>query len=357
MSTITKWSDININVEYAPLGIFWTDEWKAQDSELTASTSGRDRLELLRKSTYTSSQVQVNKTLYSITESVLQDAGLKTGEYWIDSDLQNYVVPYSYFNSMSHRDALRIIAEAALGQVYCDREGVIRVEGANYLSGAQSVLEITQDDYFTKDNPPKNKEVANYIEVETQPLRPDTQTEVYRSNDPIKINPGETQSISIYYNEPPCINAIASLEGATNTVITSAKYYAWGAALTLSNTGGVAENITTVMVAIPLKMKNKEKAVTQDATSIRENGTIKFTFPANPLVQTLSRAQQIANVLLQNYKNPRRDLTADWRGNPALTLGDRITLIDNNGPADYLISKQDFQYQGYLRAKMEAKKA
>ena len=38
--------------EWVPLGVFWCGDWEAPEDELYAQTRGRDRLELLRKSTY-----------------------------------------------------------------------------------------------------------------------------------------------------------------------------------------------------------------------------------------------------------------------------------------------------------------
>lgn len=351
------WNDITNAIQYVPLGVFWSGDWAAPEDDIQASTTGRDRLELLSKSTYSSSQVQTNQTLYALAVAVLNDAGLTAGDYWIDTDLQNYVVPYSYFESMSHREALRLIAEAALGQCYCDRNGILRIEGKSYLSGiTTSVLTITRDDYFSKDNPPKSDQVANYIEVETQPLRPDTSTEVYRSNNPIAVAAGQSYNLTTYYNNKPCINAVASLVGATNTTITATTYYAWGANLTLKNSGSTTENVTPVINATPLKILNQEKAIAQDATSILLNGKLKYTFPNNQLVQTLALAQVIADALLASYKDPRRDLTMDWRGNPALLLGDRVTVIDRNNSIDYFTTKQEIDFDGSLRVKMEGKK-
>lgn len=352
------WNDINSVIQYVPLGTFWSGDWTAPEDGIQASTTGRDRLELLSKSTYSTSQVAQNQTLYALAVAVLTDAGMTAGDYFIDTDLQNYTVPYAYFESMSHRSALRLIAEAALGQVFCDRNGVLRIEGKDYLSGnTSSILTVTRDDYFSKDNPPKSDQVANYIEVETQPLRPDTAAEVYRSNNPIAVAAGQIYSLTAYYNNKPCINASASLVGATNTTITAATYYAWGASLTLTNSGGTAENVTPVINATPLKILNKEKAIAQDATSILLNGNLKYSFPANQLVQTLALAQTIADALLSSYKDPRRDLSMDWRGNPALLLGERVTVNDRNGSEDFFVTKQEFDYNGSLRVKMEGKKA
>ncbi len=364
--------------EWVPLGTFWSGDWDIPEDDIYAGTTGRDRLELLRKSTYSNSQVQQDKTLYELAEMVLQDAGLTEEEYWIDAELQEYVVPYSYFESQSHREALRKIAEACLGQVYCDRDGVIRIEGPSYtenkakqaigtyfLEGAYpaetSTIEaygIGADDYFTKNNPLKWSEIANYIEVETQPLKPDVEQEVYRSNDPVSINAGETKTITAFYNHTPCIDAVANIEG-TGT-ITEATYYAWGA--TVKVTSSTTGTFTLVINAKPLKVLNKEKAIAQDEQSITDNGKLRYEFPKNPLVQTLDVAQRIADKLLQYYKDPRRDVSIEWRGNPALELGDIITVSDyqrNNVDSRgyYYITKQELEYDGSLRATLEGRRA
>lgn len=344
--------------EWVPLGTFWSGDWSAPEDGVYAQTTGRDRLELLRKSTYSTSTVQQSKTLYDLAVAVLQDAGLKSDEYWVDTELQQYTIPYAYFEPQSHREALRKIAEACLGQVYCDRNGVIRVEGPSYLASKTTAdLTITQDDYFRKDNPVRWGQIANYIEVETQPLRPDVTQEVYRSNEAISIAAGETKTLTVYYNQTPCINASASLVGATNTVITAATYYAWGAEITLKNNGTAAESITIVINAQPLKILNKEKAIAKDDASITDNGLIRYTFPNNPLVQTLSMAQTIADKLLQSFKDPRRDVEIEWRGNPALLLGDRVKVTDRNEQNDYYVVRQELEYTGALRAKLSGRRA
>lgn len=343
--------------EWIPLGTFWSGDWSAPEDSLYAQTTGRDRLELLRKSIYSTSTVQQNKTLYDLAIDVLQDAGLTTEEYWVDTELQQYLVPYSYFEPQSHREALRKIAEACLGQVYCDRDGILRIEGPSYLESKTTAdLSITQDDYFKKDNPVRWGQIANYIEVETQPLRPDVIKEVYRSNELVNITAGQTLTITAYYNETPCIDAVATLEGAPEgCTIQEATYYAWGADIKIYSPN--AGTFTVVINAKPLKVLNKEKAIAKDDNSITDNGLLKYTFPTNPLIQTLSIAQDIANKLLQYYKNPRRDVSLEWRGNPALLLGDRVSITDKNETNDYYVVRQEIEYSGALRARIEGRRA
>jgi hypothetical protein len=368
-------------IEYVPLGTFWSGDWHVPEDGVYAETMGRDRLELLRKSTYSTSQVQMNKTLYELAESILQDAGLTEEEYYIDIELRQFPVPYAWFDSQSHREALRKVAEACLGQVYCDRHGVLRIEGPSYTSNKIQQLKgvyflesafpaesehieaygIGPDDYFRKDNPVKWSEIANYIEVETQPLRPDVSQEVYRSNEPVSITAGQEQTIIAYYNHTPCIEATATLENAVSGAeITKATYYAWGADITVysANTG----TFELIINAKPLKVLNKEKAIAQDEESITDNGKLRYVFPANPLVQTREVAQKIADILLAYFKNPRRDVSIEWRGNPALLLGDVIVVPDYQNEKEdtrgyYYITKQELEFDGALRATLEGRRA
>ncbi len=343
--------------EYVPLGTFWSGDWHVPEDEVYAQTTGRDRLELLRKSTYSTSEVETGISLAYLAAKVLEDAGLTEEEYYIDTELQQFPVPYAWFDSQSHREALRKIAEACLGQVYCDRNGIIRIEGPSFLqSQTEPVMTITQDDYFRKDNPVKWSEIANYVEVETQPLRPDIEQEVYRSNEPVSITAGQSKTITAYYNHTPCIEAQASLENAVSGAqITKATYYAWGANITVysANTG----TFELVINAKPLKVLNKEKAIAKDDASITDNGMLKYTFPANPLIQTREVAQNIADTLLAYFKNPRRDVEVEWRGNPALLLGDRIAVVDKDEENEYFVTRQELEYTGALRARMSGRRA
>lgn len=349
---MSTWNDIGKTIEYVPLGTFWSGDWNVPEQDLYAQTTGRDRLELLRKSQYDSSLVQENKTLYELAILVLTDAGLTAEEYFVDVELQEYLVPYAYFDSQSHREALRKIAEACLGQVYCNRDGILRIEGPSYLaSQIEPVDTLTRDDYFSKDNPVKWSEVANYIEVETQPLRPDVLQEVYASNEPVSIGAGETKTITAFYNTSPCINAAVATTFGT---ITEATYYSWGANIKVHSASAGAFELT--INAQPLKILNKDKVVRQDAASITDMGIIKYSYPGNPLVQTLAVAEKIADNLLAYYKDPRRDVEIDWRGNPAMLLGDRVTVTDKLEQNDYFIVKQELEYDGTLRARLSGRK-
>ena len=90
----------------------------------------------------------------------------------------------------------------------------------------------------------------------------------------------------------------------------------------------------------------------RDEASILENGLLTYEFPANPLVQTLDQAQAIADALLASVKDPRRDIEMEWRGNPALLLGDRVTVKGK----DYHVIRQEIEWTGALSARLTGRK-
>lgn len=336
---------------WIPLGLYWSTDWHAPEDKVTATVTGRDRLELLRKSTYQTSQVLQNKTLAELAEIVLLDAGLAAADYSIDTALQSITVPWAWFEPVSHREALRIIAEAGMATAFADRDGIMRIMPFT-AGGIVPVLEINADNFFKADNPLRYGEVVNEVIVETQPLRPvETVQEIFRSNEPVAVGAGQTVVVTAHYNERPVIEAAASLEGATNTVIQSVTYRGWGADITLHNPGGAGENITVVIRGKPLKILNKERAVVRDENSIIDLGVLRYEL-TNPLVQTKAVAQQLANLILTTVSNPRRSIDIDWRGNPALELGDRIT----SKGGEFMVIRNELNWDGALRAKLVGRK-
>lgn len=358
-------------IEYVPLGTFWSGDWSVPDDGMYAQTTGRDRLELLRHSTYepVSDYYDINN-LYDLAVDIFQSAGLAETEYWIDPELEQFGTGYAYIGSPSHREALRLIAEACAGQVYCSREGVIRVEGPSFAksSVSEEAYIITPDDYFTKNNYVKWGEIANQVEVQTLPLRPSwnedeqawDEKEVYRSNEAVQIEADQEIAIDALYNIAPCIAAGASLENADEGIeIVKEDYYADRAEIVVHST--VDGSFELVITATPLEIKGRELIVIQDDASIKEHGLIKFVFPENPLVQRVATAEMIAGYILFLYKNPRQNIEMDWRGNPALELGDVVQAPvfqhDNLDEQEcFVTTKQEIEYDGGLRAKLSGYK-
>lgn len=225
----------------------------------------------------------------------------------------------------------------------------------------EGVFVIDSDEIFSKNQPSRGQVVANYIEVWVNPLKPvDLIEEVYRSKDPIAVPAGTTKTITAHFNEEPVTEPVATLEEAgANLSIADTKYYAWGADVKIQNAGSGAQTCRIKVNGKPLKVQGREKIVKKDEVSIQENGLKKYTFD-NPFVQDRATAELIAEKLL-SFANAKRDIKIDWRGDPALELAD-VTMIpeyqrrglDQRGV--FYITKQELEFDGGLKAKLEGRK-
>ncbi|WFA10326.1 hypothetical protein [Tissierella sp. Yu-01] len=130
----------NDDMELVPLGTFWSGDWDVNEKGVSAKVTGWDRLKFLSDTNYGTNGILENCALYDLAVDVLIDAGLNEGEFWIDDELKDYIIPYVLIENKSHREVLRMIAEACLGYVYCDRKGIIRVEGTKPVSQQYEVM-------------------------------------------------------------------------------------------------------------------------------------------------------------------------------------------------------------------------
>ena len=162
-----------------------------------------------------------------------------------------------------------------------------------------------------------------------------------------------TKTITAFYNKTPVIEATASLDNPPAGVsITEATYYGWGATIKIQNTNATDKQVTLAINGKPLTVQGKERAIARDEASITDLGVLSFEVSANPLIQTLLQAQAIADALLASMKDPRRDIEVDWRGNPALLLGDRVTVKGK----DYHVIRQEIEWTGALSARLTGRK-
>jgi hypothetical protein len=360
-----------IDTVWVPLGVFYTKDWMVPENDITADTTAQDRLFLLDNTNYAADEFLQDTTLYALAVDVLTDAGLRTAEYWIDEELKDYMVTWGCTiakpDDKSHRECLRIIVEACLGQCYVDRDNILRVEGPSYLENEKTEVNrmITSDDYFDdKDNPANYEDMANYIQITTQPLvEADETSDVYTtsSNSPESVTAGEIKIITVSWDNI-AINCSATLEAVSGgalpsgLTITAAVYRPYGADITVSG-ATTAGTFLIKVTGIVLSVDNEVTVIAQDIDSINDNGKKTYEIDDNPLIQTETIAQKIADKCLALSKDPRRDLDMPWRGDPALTLGDRINVPDSKTTtADFWVISNQLDWDGTLDGETKGKK-
>ena len=125
------WSDLQYSgkKEYVPLGTFWTDDWDVSSDTSHVTVSGRDRLKFLEETYFKLSEIIKDIPVYNLAEKVLLDAKLEKEDFYIDPILKEQNIHIVKVNDkVTHREMLRKLSECSLGQVYCDRDGIIRFE-------------------------------------------------------------------------------------------------------------------------------------------------------------------------------------------------------------------------------------
>ncbi len=350
--------------EYVPVFIGWTKGWNVPDSSIEATVQALDILDFLNQSNISTSTVQIGLTFLDWFVVVLNDAGLDSSFYNIDTTLDgsDYVVPYGWFSDVSHREALTILATACSASVYQDRAGIIQIEAVDFLDSnyLTSVQTFNRTHYMDKSNQPIYENIANKIVVTTQPLVKSTSVLIYETtaDEPETIAASTTTDFTIFYTDNPVDDQAASISPAVPGVtINSYNHYSWGSVLTVQNTNGTSKDFQFSVTGSTFAVSGKQTVTRRDTDSITNNGTNVFTFPENAFVQKKALAIKIAESLLSSFADPERDLTANFEpgGNPALEMGDRITLLDLYQSKEYNIVSSVISFDGGMSQQIKGR--
>lgn len=351
--------------ELIKMGTFWTNDWNVDESAFSVQVTARDRLSLLKDVEFRLEEILVDKTLHEIAETLLNHAKQNiplTDIVWdIDSELESYIVPYCWFGKVSYTQALAKIAEACLGQVYMSKEDVLIIESYTANQSGTPALVINEDEYWSRKQPINSSNLKNHVTVIISPLTIEDEAGDVTTTEDIVFGSEVTDiEQEIFFGDDAVSEPSASIveEIGITATITESKFYAWMCVLTLHKNSGTVGTCKIKITGKKLINNESEEYVSSDQNSILLYGKKEYSYKENFLIQSSSIAGMIATNLLLSYANPRKDVSIDWIGNPAIELGD---IIDNPGkyPTDddcYTVFKQNIKYDGSLQTITEARK-
>jgi len=351
--TLSVGQDYLGSIEYVPLFSGFVNGWSVPENGLVVSSNARDRLDVMRQTKVTNSQVTLNETFYYWFKWVLNNAGLADYEFNIDIDFDEtiYIVPVGWFETITHKSALEALARGCSAVVYQDRNGIIQVKPLNSFT-LTSVQTYTRDHYSNKDNQPQFDNIANKVRVKTSPLALLEDQVLYETSDDslFEIGATTTKTETIFYNDVPTINQIVSIDPAvTGLSIISQTHYVWGSVVTIQNTG-TAKTYKLTSVGDLYKVVGQQVVTEFDQTSIDENGEQELIWQDAQWLQTKDMAEIVATNILASYKDPQKDvqLTMNVAGNPCVELGDRITITDLYTDTEYNVTETEINFNGGL---------
>jgi hypothetical protein len=131
---ITAWIGVELPsglYEDILLGTFYSGDWSMSNGSGVVSVTARDRMELLRNSDFSTSELYVGLNLWEIATIVLESARdaipMPDLAWSIATRLMDaeYVIPYAWMPKKSYMATLKDIAVACLGTCYIDRNDTL----------------------------------------------------------------------------------------------------------------------------------------------------------------------------------------------------------------------------------------
>lgn len=318
------------NIEYADMGRFYFTQATAEDSAMTAQIVAHDPIYALDRGLYRKG-LNTTDTVGNIVNDIIADSGLGMSVS-MPTDIANRVIGRNT-PIVSHREALRMVAQASMCCCYWDRTDTLVFAE---LTETEPTDTLDNDNMYT----PARVEVTEYInvaEVTYYSFRdPDlTDDEIYK--DIIPIN--GTKAIWVTYDAAKSVKS--TIEGGT---IDSAEYYLYACKLTIT----AAENVTLTLTGRSLEVSEgtyRAEQLDGNPESVKRVD--------NPLI-TSTTAPTFASWILANEQ---KRLTYDLqeRGNPAREIGDTVKIYDAyNENRNAIITKEEYLFDGTLKANTEA---
>lgn len=337
--------DENGQVEYEPLGTFYSDEWQVSQDSQWVKVSAVDKLLRMQSKTYQGYPLTPNASLYEMAVDILQSAGLSEKEYQVSESLKDIRIEMAYLPKTSVWDALQEIANAGLCRVYQDREDRTIVRAEEEPTGESNVT-IEPGNMFSYTSNISLTEFANCIIVEYCEISVLDEL-VDAAEVSVALNPNETKTIEIDYTTDIAYASAAS-NNANIRVVSLLGGVDYGLVTIENKTSKIASAVITVSGnAIEINTKKHTK---RDEKSISNFGVVEYTHPTSELVQTQERAEYIAKILLNRMKAGGGVITQEWRGNPTLELGSCYKSVDRFGEENELVCEYNkFTYDGGLR--------
>lgn len=342
----------NGEIEYTPLGTFYSDEWQMSQDSQWVKCMGVDKLLRMQARTYIGYPLADNVSLYEIAEHILVQSGLRPSEFVISESLKDIVVGKAYLPKTTTWDALQELANAGLCRVYKDRldRTIIRSEEE---TAVKSTVAITPSNMFSYVSNISLTEFANSIKVEYCEIGIED-TLVDAAEIELALDPKEQKTVEVDYTAD--IAYAAAVSDNANIRIRAFTTGVNACSITLEN---IADNIQLGKIVVSGNAINiTTKSITKrDERSVEDYGVVEYTHPTSELVQSIEHAEYIATTLLEKMQAGKGVITQTWRGNPVLELGSKYESYDRfNDKSELVCEYNKITYDGGLKQETRGRK-
>lgn len=296
-----------------------------------------------------------NAKTHEVLDYLLQLMGLLEAQYSLDGSI-NKMDFFFVEKGTKFGTVIQQLIEAEIGRFYLDEQGVIRFRNRyNYdLAPVYTFDKSNTIDYKVSTQTP----IINSVKIISDVREVQSVQSIWTSSTVLLIKAGGTLEVWADLSDPTTsiVNPIYSAE-ETNTSyftssidsegtvpysdvsLTSATLFSKAVKMLFSNTGASDAYMTAVdLYGTPAKVVDTIKVEEIDQPSIDKFEAQLYEIN-NPYIQDRSNAVSRALILLNDYKNYGSAVDIDVKGNPALQLGDAVTLDLDGYQGVYSITK------------------
>lgn len=295
--------------EYKLFGNYFSEETVIEENGRIVSVSGYDELYRMNDSEYKKGVIYENgRSLYDWAADVALDAGV---EIVIDEAFKN-IISYGYINTVPHREALRLIAEAGNGMLYIVGRDIMLKKHVPVDKGA-----IGADDIVEGSHELESSDRILGVNIYKYAYSASAQAAELAKIDELILT-GTEQVIDITYSSYP-VKADTVQVSVTGATVKEKQIYAESCVITVTGTVGASVSITVTGNAYNVS----ESSVTRG--SVVKN--IK-TVQGNYLI-TDSIASDVADNQYARVVNKYRH-TLEIVNDKDYDLGDRVEITTDS---------------------------
>jgi hypothetical protein len=311
-----------------PDTIWYTDSWKCNTSDNTATVSCLDSLSQYKDKEVPAFPVQKNIQVGKAYALLFKQMGISSSQYVIDDTLTSPII-YFWKLGDTFQAQLENLAQSTLTNVYTTTDGIIHV--SSLVDKKTSAMTIQDTDLIiSTDAQPTYEDTYTGCKIKYKTLADKTQQIIYESKD-MSLAPGVTNLTGLKFTASPVLAVLAvTVNGGTSVSILNVTCTSETMDITLSNNTNKTQTVTlqahgTILTTADATASAVNKSSTASSDNILEISMAYILTPA--IVQLYSQK------ILYNYNGNYVTMTISTRGLPILELYDKITV---NSPSSKL---------------------
>lgn len=333
---------------------------------LTASLHAQDFLSYMFTKKLDRTEMYVNVRVDEILANLFELFGVLPDQ--MNLEIAQTTVPFAFFEKDQNLgNAVADLMRAEMGSLYMDETGILVFKNRLRQSGDSVMLFNEQNviDYTNSDE----QAIINKVTVKAEVREIQPREVVFDLSEAIQINPGQTVSKFFSFQDPIfevddiefyTANSAADGSGTdltSDVTIVDQTLFSTSILVEIENTGATTLFLTDLLVyGEPAKVVRTIEVTESNQDSIDQFEEQTYTIESK-YIQDEDTARSIALSILRRFKDYGNTITMDVKSNPALQIGDKITVQLDGIDDDFIIRKlQHVLADGKLRQTITAQK-